>query len=419
MHFKHPSHLAGSDKCVCVRGASVLLTFALLGVAGSVASAQSLTGLGFLYSDTGGYSMADGISRDGSTVVGVAGVSPGEELAVRWTRGGGLQRLSSPYGYSRAFAANQDGSVIVGRSDAPGEDTRPAVWTDGGVTYLPPLNDAFWSVANGVSGDGSVVAGSVGSGPAFRWTSAEGTIDLGVLHGGIWADGLGVSGDGSVIVGRGNTDEPGGAFRWTSGEGMVNIGVYPGATHSSAHAADNDGSVIVGWAGGAGVAHAFRWTSAGGMEDLGVLPLSTSSHALGVNGDGSVVVGDLYLFVTEPVYRAFFWNRQLGMVDLNTYLPTLGIDLTGWTLENAVGVSADGLTITGNGLHNGRSEGWVVTLPSCPADFNGDVLLNSQDFFDFLSAYFDGAPTADFNQDGVVSSEDFFDFLAGFFAGCP
>jgi hypothetical protein len=56
--------------------------------------------------------------------------------------------------------------------------------------------------------------------------------------------------------------------------------------------------------------------------------------------------------------------------------------------------------------------------PSCPADFNNDSAVNSQDFFDFLTEFFETDPAADFNGDSVVNSQDFFDFLAAFFAGC-
>ncbi|MBC7772585.1 MAG: hypothetical protein H7210_08845 [Pyrinomonadaceae bacterium] len=57
--------------------------------------------------------------------------------------------------------------------------------------------------------------------------------------------------------------------------------------------------------------------------------------------------------------------------------------------------------------------------PECPCDWNDDDFLNSQDFFDFLSAFFAGE--ADFNADGFTNSQDFFDFLSCFFApptGC-
>ncbi len=49
-------------------------------------------------------------------------------------------------------------------------------------------------------------------------------------------------------------------------------------------------------------------------------------------------------------------------------------------------------------------------------DFNGDLLINSQDFFDFLTGFFAG--NADFNGDGPTNSQDFFDFLNAFFIGC-
>ena len=55
---------------------------------------------------------------------------------------------------------------------------------------------------------------------------------------------------------------------------------------------------------------------------------------------------------------------------------------------------------------------------SCRADFNNDAALNSQDFFDFLGAFFASDGAADFNADGFINSQDFFDFLGAFFAGC-
>jgi hypothetical protein len=66
-----------------------------------------------------------------------------------------------------------------------------------------------------------------------------------------------------------------------------------------------------------------------------------------------------------------------------------------------------------------REDSLIIDLVTpCAGDFNRDTEVNSQDFFDFVAAFFAGEPAADFNGNGTVNSQDFFDFLAAFFAGC-
>jgi hypothetical protein len=65
------------------------------------------------------------------------------------------------------------------------------------------------------------------------------------------------------------------------------------------------------------------------------------------------------------------------------------------------------------------SEAATLTITNrCPGDFNDDGVLNSQDFFDYLAAFFTLAPAADFDGSGTIDSADFFAFLEAFFGEC-
>ena len=72
----------------------------------------------------------------------------------------------------------------------------------------------------------------------------------------------------------------------------------------------------------------------------------------------------------------------------------------------------------------GENIGWInlddatIFVGGCPADYNGDGLLNVQDIFDFLAGWFSNDPRADFNGVGGLGVQDIFDFLAAWFAGC-
>jgi probable HAF family extracellular repeat protein len=143
------------------------------------------------------------------------------------------------------------------------------------------------------------------------------------------------------------------------------LGDLPGGTdYSCAWGASGDGSVVVGWSSSASAdKEAFRWTSAGGMVGLGDLPGGKYySLAYGVSGDGSVVVGGGY---SASGYEAFIWDQTGGMQSLKDVLVNdYGLDLTGWTLLSAHGISDNGLTFVGYGYNPaGRCEAWVATVP--------------------------------------------------------
>ncbi|MBX3406829.1 MAG: phosphatase PAP2 family protein [Phycisphaeraceae bacterium] len=56
--------------------------------------------------------------------------------------------------------------------------------------------------------------------------------------------------------------------------------------------------------------------------------------------------------------------------------------------------------------------------PKCPADMNGDGVVNSIDMYIFAADYFQGKESADYNKDGVISSADMTMFVRDYNRGC-
>jgi len=329
-------------------------------------------------------SEANAISADGSVVVGRGNVnvfvSGGEGVAFRWTRDGGMDALGDlPGGSLKSIArgVSADGSVIVGQGNtAAGPEAFR--WTAaGGMVGLGDLPGGnVGSGAFDVSADGSVIVG-VGNlklsspglgGDPFRWTSGGGMVNLGDLQpsGPFPGFASGVSADGSIVAGRVSRFK---AFRWNSADGLVGLDELPGGPAlNQANAVSDDGSVIVGQLSSG----AFRWTSSDGMVSLGLLPGGgqvpgeilriVGSGSNDVSADGSVIVG--YSTSASSV-EAFLWTSGGGMQNLRDLLIAGGATgLTGWTLSEATGISADGRTIVGFGTNPlGEREAWIATVP--------------------------------------------------------
>ena len=84
-------------------------------------------------------------------------------------------------------------------------------------------------------------------------------------------------------------------------------------------------------------------------------PLTGISGAADISADGTVVVG----YDGSEAFRYF-----IAMESIAELLTAQGVDITGWTISSATGVSADGSTIVGIGRNpSGDSEAWIATLP--------------------------------------------------------
>jgi len=323
----------------------------------SRSDAASFQGLGFIPGGT--FSWAYDVSINGLVVVGYSQSISSDREAFRWTASDGMQGLGFLPGGGRSIAegVSADGSVVVGYSWT-GIDMQAFRWTEeDGMVGLGDLPGGdFWSKAFAVSADGSVVVGASSSASgyeAFRWTESGGMQGLGDLPGGqFYSEALDVSADGSVVVGWSKIASGGfQAFRWTESNGMVSIG-----GHIAEGVSDN-GEVVVGYTS----TQAFRWTVSGGMQILGSLPGGDWSDAKAVSPDGSIVVGSAR---KNDEWQPIIWDATNGMRSIKDILEDdYGIDLTGWNLTYAYGISAGGSTIVGYAEYP-NNEGWIVSFDS-------------------------------------------------------
>lgn len=174
-----------------------------------------------------------------------------------------------------------------------------------------------------------------------------------------------ISADGSVIVGASTSAAGSQAFRWTAAEGMTGLGLPSGAAFGRATGVSADNSTIIGFNSFSNLNHAFRWTTAGGMVDLGLMPGMDFSQATGVSADGSLIVGRTG--VEFQFSRAFIWDAAHGMRSLLDVLVEGNPNLTGWNLQSAQSISADGKTVVGFGINpNGDMEGFTAYLEVKP-----------------------------------------------------
>jgi probable HAF family extracellular repeat protein len=312
------------------------------------------------------------VSADGSSVLsyhygGCGG--PIYPVVNRWRAG--TNTLVTGAGESLSFGGlSGDGSVVAGGLTPGGQTTHRAYrWQDGPVEYLGSGTDR----ARDISGDASTIVGrgtSGGSSQAYRHQGGIVTY-LGDLPGGtVSSEAWAVNGDGTVIVGRGNSATGDEAFRWQNGS-MQGLGdLDGGAFASEAHDVSPDGSIVVGWGSSASGTEAFRWQN-DVMTGLGLLDGSYATHAYGVAADGTLIVGEA---ITNPsdFYDgkvAVIWDAQ-GIHRLEDWLlQKFGLDLNGYDLRSALGVSSDGRTIVGEGVDlnavsgSDRRIAWVITIP--------------------------------------------------------
>jgi uncharacterized membrane protein len=166
-------------------------------------------------------SAANGVSGDGSVIVGEIGRPTGGRRAMRWTAATGMVDVGRPRASDLASdftGISRDGATAIGKSTGPTESTDAFTWTqEGGWRLLPvfPGTTGFYeSTPLNTTSDGSRVVGTVEfatGGPrrkAVLWHNASDPIDLGTLGSNTSMSANGVADDGRVIVGSAWNRDP-------------------------------------------------------------------------------------------------------------------------------------------------------------------------------------------------------------------
>lgn len=290
------------------------------------------------------------VTPNGSTVVG--GVIFPEELSTApwaWTPTTGLQFLQLPadtrYG-GGAVGVSTNGNVIAGTLAGRFVASKAAVWQDGTLETLP--TSQAWSVANAISGDGSVVIGAAGpSSAALQATSwvhgSEQPLSTGDLHPLASTALFTANGTifGTAILSSGQTV----LLRWGA-DGRLTVLMPPdGLSVVQFSSVDSVGSAVGGalapktqcisFLDPACDQQPFIWTAQDGFTILPETPVliqnrnafGDKSTVTGVADGGRVAVGNLTPAESIngfPPQDSFVWSAQSGLVTVDDLMSSFG-----------------------------------------------------------------------------------------------
>jgi uncharacterized protein (TIGR03382 family) len=359
---------------------------------------------------------AQTVSADGKTVAGSLDDNNGGTLILKAVRRDGgmvtsnLGDLPGGLVFSIGNALSADGTILYGTGFAEdfeggrvdGLQVAFRVERDGGFTILGDLpGGELKALANACSADGTVAVGasydSTNQFIATRFTDAQ-VVGLGTFVSSSPASlGVAVTSDGRRILGSSPKGIPNASTRTFFVDlddagvpgPLKDLGDLPGGS-DTVFAGDisGDGRFVVGSASssasGPDYVEAYRAVILGGavvsFNPLGGLAdpdggAPVSSDALAVSADGQVVVGRSVVDINENE-EAFVWSSTYGLERLSQAARRAGLSqasLNGFVFGQARDISADGLTIVGNGFvaDGGGVRAFVLTLP--PGSFDEPV----------------------------------------------
>ncbi len=371
----------------------------------------------------------------------------------------------------------------------------------------------------------------VGDYRAFLWTSSSGMHSLGTIGTNqlAWSQAFGIS-DSGIIVGKSTIGGAGGAgaihpFRWTQADGLVDLGLPSGGTGGEAAAVNIAGQIVGNGGYENGQVHAMSWIGTGPAQDLGgcalIVPQGTlfcgSTGAAGINSSGTIVGavstsatgggmiienGAMYLlktliipanafnlggavainnagqiagnegnsnhpYILTPCHTPSIQDQPYATETCPSGSATFCLTAAGtgtiayqWQWEQAgapgiwtnlaegpnadsgavvrfvaTGAAADTLSIARDAPPQGalgvisalrcvvsNACGSVTsdtaTLTVCAADYDCNSFVNGEDFDLFVDDFFFGYQTADVDENTYVNGDDFDYFVDHFYVGC-
>ena len=328
--------------------------------------------------------------------------------------------LDFPFGTSQSQAngISDDGTRIVGTADVVGEGTRGFLFDGKELTIIPPANDGTFSDAQAVSLSRVAGTTSISNRPpfyhsAFLWQQGRMTI-IDPTYGPKSA-GRDVSESGAVVgwMGTGiGIDSH--VFLWEDGV-VTDLGLAPDTFAMSAKAINNVGQIATG--GTFDEDHPEGFSSGGFIwEDavwtfVGMLPGYDSMALKGLNDAGQAVGWTRAINSSSAPDTGFVW--QDGLIrNLNDLIPPD----TGLWITRAEGINGAG-QITGRATSPSGIVAFVLTPVEPPlGDLTEDCEVGAADLIMLLGAWggcgdCDECP-ADLDGNCVVGASDLLSLLA-------
>lgn len=373
-----------------------------------------------------------------STAVSNNGVVAGSSTASAeyfiWTPAGGHQIIggvSAGNGAGGQADIDTNGTVVCGSMADPNSGLYTAAFYTIASDTWTPLGGLNGSCDNsvssgwGMSGDGSTLVGlgwDACSAYATYWVGDQAGVSLGTTNPGSSTRANAVNTDASVIVGWQDGSIRQGAV-WVNGvQELIDLPNGQDASEASCVSADGVWVSGMGVGAGFGVGDTWRYNTVTNVSET--VPNLAAGGGLymagmGISSDGSMVVGSTWPWGMPASFgNAFVWREGKGTQQLPAYFNEIGVTYpAGFTFASVTGMSDDGRWLTGwgNSGSPGNTVTWIVELPGnvveCPADVNGDGVVDVVDVLALLAAW--GTDDADVDGDGITDVVDLLAMIAG------